>query len=685
VIDARVTGTQRYSVHVERPGMLHAAFVRSPHAHARVTGVDASGLPADCVALLPEDVADIAPYGCQARDQRVLADVARHIGDVVAAVAGPTPAAARAAARAVEVSYEELPAVFDPVEAVAPGAPLLHPAAAQSAGEAVSIGVRPLAGTNVCHRFRIRHGDVAAGFEAADVVVQRAFRTPGAAHAPMEPHAALAEWEGDRLTLWTGTQTPFNTRADIAHAFGLDEADVRVVAPPMGGSFGAKTFVRLEALVAALARKAGRPVKATLDRTEEFLCLNRHPATLRVRIGATRDGRLVAKELDCWVDTGAYADCGPGVATKMGYAGVGPYRIPHVRVDALAIYTNLPPNGAFRGYGAMQSIWASERTMDVLADELAMSPLELRRRNLLHDGDEFATGEVMHDVRFAECLDAAAAAVGYEDDPRGAGLCVLLKGMQTPSRAAIAVERTPVGYVLRSASCEMGQGVRESLRLMGAELLGCEPGQIEVPDPDTDISPYDTRTTSSRSTHMMGRALVEAVRDLRDSGGERGFGEVVNEGGLDPDTGQGIASTHWHQGAAAARVQVDEETGKVTVEQLHGVAYAGRVVDRAGAELQNDGSMIMGLGTALFEAIDFADGQVANANLSDYNLPATGDLPARFTHELIEREGAEAHGLGETVLPPVPAAIGNALHSLGIELQELPMTPERVLEAIDRR
>jgi CO/xanthine dehydrogenase Mo-binding subunit len=685
VIDARVTGAQRYSVHVERPGMLHAAFVRSPHAHARVTGIDASRLPAGCVALLPDDVADLAPYGCQARDQRVLADVARHAGDVVAAVAGPSPAAARDAARAVEVSYEELPAVFDAVEAVAPGAPLLHPEAAQSAGEAVSIGVRPLPGTNVCHRFRIRHGDVGAGFEAAEVVVQRAFRTPGAAHAPMEPHAALAEWEGGRLTLWTGTQTPFNTRADVAHAFGLDEGAVRIVAPPMGGSFGAKTFVRLEALVAALARKAGRPVKATLDRTEEFLCLNRHPATLRVRIGATRDGTLVAKELDCWVDTGAYADCGPGVATKMGYAGVGPYRIPHVRVDALAIYTNLPPNGAFRGYGAMQSVWASERTMDALAAQLDMTPLELRRRNLLRDGDEFATGEVMHDVRFAECLDAAAAAVGYEEDPRGAGLCVLLKGMQTPSRAAIAVERTPVGYVLRSASCEMGQGVRESLRLMGAELLGCEPGQIEVPDPDTDTSPYDTRTTSSRSTHMMGRALVEAVRDLRDSGGERGFGEVVNEGGLDPDTGQGVASTHWHQGAAAARVRVDEETGKVSVEQLHAVAYAGRVVDRAGAELQNDGAMVMGLGTALFEAIDFADGQVANANLSDYNVPAAGDLPARFTHELIERDGAEAHGLGETVLPPVPAAIGNALASRGIELHELPMTPERVLEAIDRR
>jgi CO/xanthine dehydrogenase Mo-binding subunit len=453
----------------------------------------------------------------------------------------------------------------------------------------------------------------------------------------------------------------------------------------MGGSFGAKTFLRLEALVAALARKAGRPVKAVLDRTEEFVTLNRHPATMRVRVGAKRDGTLVAKELDCWVDTGAYADCGPGVATKLGYAGVGPYRIPHVRVDSLAIYTNLPPNGAFRGYGAMQSVWASERTMDALAAELDISPLELRRRNLLRDGDAFATGEVMHDVHFEECLDAAAAAVGYTEDPRGAGLCVLLKGMQTPSRAAISVERTPVGYVVRSASCEMGQGVKASIRLMAAEQLGCEPGQIELPDPDTDISPYDTRTTSSRSTHMMGRALADAVRDLRANGGKRGYGEVVNDGGLDPDTGQGVASTHWHQGACAARVTVDEETGRVAVEHVHGVAYAGRVVDRAGAELQNEGAMIMGLGTALFEEIDFASGQVTNANLSDYNVPSAGDLPTRFTHELIERAGAEAHGLGETVLPPVPAAIGNALHSLGLDLHELPMTPERVLEAVDRR
>jgi CO/xanthine dehydrogenase Mo-binding subunit len=681
-VDPRVTGSQRYSVEVERPGMLHAAFVRSPHAHARVVSVDASALPADAVVLTPDDVADLGLYGCQVKDQRVLAHPARHAGDVVAAVAAPTRAAAGAAAQLVDVAYEELPSVTDPVAAVARGAPLLHPEAAQSAQDAVSIDVRPIADSNVCHRFRIRHGDVAQGFAEADVVVADVYRTAGAQHAPMEPHAALAEWEDGRLTIWSGTQTPFNTRADLAGLFGIGEERIRVIAPPMGGSFGAKTFVRLEALVAALARKAEKPVKAVLDRAEEFVTLNRHPAVIRVRLGAKRDGTLVAKEVDCWVDTGAYADCGPGVATKMGYAGVGPYRIPNVRVDSLSIYTNLPPNGAFRGYGAMQSVWASERTMDLLAARLGISPLELRRRNLLRDGDVFATGEVMHDVHFEECLQAAADAVDYEADPRGKGLSVLLKGMQTPSRAEIVVQRTPVGYVVRSASCEMGQDVRQSIKLMGAELLGCEPGQVEVPDPDTDTSPFDTRTTSSRSTYMMGRALQEAVKDLRTNGGERGFGEVRNEGGLDPDTGQGVASTHWHQGAAAARVSVDEETGRLTVEHIHAAVYAGRVVNRAGAELQNEGSMLMGLGTTLFEAVEFADGQVTNANLSDYNVPAIGDLP-KLTHDLIERDGADVHGLGETALPPIPPAIGNALASLGVHVTELPITAERVLEALE--
>ena len=249
-----------YSQDATAEGMWHAAFVRSPVAHARVLSVDASALPADCVALLPEDAAGLGRYGCQIKDQTVLADPARFVGDIVAAVAAPTRAAARAAAQAVEVEYEELPAVFDPLAAVAEGAPLLHPDAGTSAQDAVSIGVRPLDQTNVCHRFRLVHGDVERGFAQADVRIEETFRTASAQHAPMEPHATLAAWTPDgRLELHTGTQTPFNLRDDLAGVFGVEPERIRVVAPPMGGSFGAKTFTRLEAVRPASRARPGNP------------------------------------------------------------------------------------------------------------------------------------------------------------------------------------------------------------------------------------------------------------------------------------------------------------------------------------------------------------------------------------------------------------------------------------------
>jgi CO/xanthine dehydrogenase Mo-binding subunit len=333
----------------------------------------------------------------------------------------------------------------------------------------------------------------------------------------------------------------------------------------------------------------------------------------------------------------------------------------------------------------MQSTWARERAVDLVAERLGLDPLELRLKNILRDGDRYCTGETMHDVHFAECLDAAAAAIGWRDDRRGKGVALVLKGMQTPSRAAVAVEAEEDGtYVVRCATTEMGQGARNAISLLAAELLDVELERVRYPTPDTDVVPYDTRTTSSRSTYMMSRALEEAVRDLREGGGRRGYGEIVDEGGLDPDSGQGVASTHWHQGAAAAEVRVDEETGKVEVERLHAAIYAGRVVDRAAAELQNEGSMIMGLGSALFEQVVYADGQVANANLSDYAIPSAADMPTSLTQELLEREGAEIHGLGETALPPVPAAIANAVASLGIPVTSLPLTPESVLDALER-
>ncbi len=685
VADVLIDGGVGYSQDCELPGMLHARILRAPYPHAWIRGVDTRGAPAGVVVLTPDDVRGLEPYGCQIADQRVLAvDRARFVGDPVAAVAAETPALAAAALGCLAASYEELPAVLSIDEALA-GEILVHERHRISENDAAYFGIRPQEGTNVCHLFRIRHGDVGQGFALADVVVEETFRTAAAQHAPLEPHACLARWDGDRLEVWTGTHTPFNVRSDLARIFGIAEERVRVVCPPMGGSFGAKTFVHVEAIAAALARKAGRPVRLVLPRDELWVTNNRHPALLRVRIGATADGTLVAKEVDSSIDTGAYADCGPGVAVKVGYSAVGPYRIPNVKVDSRCVYTNLPPNGAFRGFGATQAAFASERAMDLLADRLGLDPVELRLRNVLEEGDIFCTGETMHDVQFRRCLESAAGAIDWGAGRRGKGVCLVLKGMQTPSRAEIAVEARQDGaYTLRCATAELGQGSRRALSLVAAELLGVTPAEIAFPDPDTDAVPYDTRATSSRSTYMMSGALEKAVRDLRRNG-VRGVGVFSNEGGLDPDTGQGIASSHWHQGAAAAEVKVDEETGRIEVVRLHASVYAGRVVNPAGAELQNEGAMIMGLGTALFEAVELADGQVTNANLSDYEIPSLADMPERLSHDLVQQPGADVHGLGETAVPPVPAAIANALGSLGIDVTELPMTPERVLDAIDRR
>jgi CO/xanthine dehydrogenase Mo-binding subunit len=700
-INPRITAGIQYSLDVTVPGAWHLRIIRSGIANGVVTGFSTDLLDDDVVLITPDLLEDLNGYGCQIADQVVLTREPKFIGDPVAAVVAATERDARVAASLIEVSYETRPAVFTEMDAIAADSPLVHATHHTSESDSAYFDMRPQDGTNVCHRFRIRTPGIqgrqeppviralddaddalADLFDGADVVVDEVFHTPAAAHVPMEPHATTAQWIGGRLEVTTGTQTPFNMRQDLSVVFGVPADDVRVIVPPMGGAFGAKTFIRTEAITAAAARVTGRPVRCVLDRDEVFAEVTRHPATIRVKVGATRDGRLVAKRLWCYVNTGAYADCGPGVAQKMGYAGVGPYRFDEVAVDSYCIYTNLPPGGAFRGYGAMQSVWASERALDLLADRLGIDAVELRRMNLLRDGDAFCTGEVMHDTHFEELLDAAAAAVGWDrgGDRSGKGVAVMLKGMQTPSKAEARICLLPDGrYEVQSATADMGQGAREMLTRLAAEYIKCDTDQIVVCTPDTDRVPYDTRTTSSRSTHMMSRALEDAAADLR-LHGTIGHGYVSNEGGLDPDTGQGVASSHWHQGSASAHVAVDPETGVVHLDTLYASSYAGTVVNPHGAELQQEGSMILGLGTALFEELQFDQGQLTNPNLSDYNIASALDVACIHSH-VMQVPGAEVHGLGETAVPPVPPAIGNAVASLGYDVRTLPMTPERVLDA----
>lgn len=700
-INPRITAGIEYSLDGGIPGEWHLRIIRSSIPAGRVTGFETSLLDDDIVFLTADDVAGLSTFGCQIADQVVLTREPKFVGDPIAVVVAPTLREARVAASLVEVEYEAVPAVFEEMDAIAADSTLVHARHYTSESDSAYFDMRPQDGTNVCHRFRIRTPGLQGreepevvrtlddadevlqdAFDAAEVVVDEIFHTPAAAHVPMEPHAASAQWVEGRLEVVTGTQTPFNLRQDLAHVFGLSAADVRVVVPPMGGAFGAKTFIRTEAITALAALRTGRPVRCVLDRDEVFNEVTRHPATVRVRLGAKRDGTFVAKRIWAYVNTGAYADCGPGVAQKMGYAGVGPYRFDHVAVDSYCIYTNLPPGGAFRGYGAMQSVWASERVVDILADQLGIDAVELRRKNLLQEGDTFCTGEVMHDAHFEELLDDAARAIGWTagDERRGKGVAIMLKGMQTPSKAEARIERLPDGrYEVQAATADMGQGASEMLTRLAAENLKCDVDQIVVCTPDTDRVPYDTRTTSSRSTHMMSRALADAADDLR-AHGSIGHGYVSNEGGLDPDTGQGVASSHWHQGSASAHLDVDEETGVITLRTLYASSYAGKVVNKHGAELQNEGSMILGLGTALFEELQYADGQMTNPNLSDYNIASALDV-ASIQHKVMEVPGAEVHGLGETAVPPIPPAIGNAVASYGYRVRSLPITPERVLQA----
>lgn len=748
MIDAqeRVTATLGFVVDMELPGMLHGKILRSPYAHARILKIDASlalELPGVVAVLTRDDLLNdpqMDPYhGPQVADQPIVAiDKVRHVGDAVAAVAAEDPETAEEALAYIDVEYEELPAVFDPVEAMSPNAPLVHEFGEDFLGTAAYFGINPIPGSNCPHRYSLRLGDLRAGFAQADHIIEGTFRIPSAAHVAMEPQASIAIFDEDGLTVYTNTQTPFNVRDALAHMFHLPQEKVRVAIRPLGGAYGSKTFLHTEPVAAALARKSSRPVKVVYSRPETFVATNRHPLTVTIKLGVKNDGQITAKEVVAYYNTGAYADSGPGVAQKGGYASAGPYRIPNLSIDSYCVYTNLPRNGAFRGYAVTQMAFASEAIMDMAAQRIGMDPLEFRLKNLLHNGDTFATGQVLEDVAFEECLLDVADAIdwksGYkevtpEGKLRGKGLSVIIKGMLTPGVSNAAVEITAGGAVrLHSGTVELGQGARTIMAQIAADVLDLPYDAFEITLPDTQTTPFDSRTTSSRSTYMMGNAVRQAAEDLRQQlialaadyyrvqpdqillshgcvslrgeqrgepipyphllqrlGLERleGKGAHHNPGGLDPDTGMGVASTHWHQGAGAVEIEIDPETGKIEILRCHTCVYAGRVINLSLAELQNEGNIVFGVGSALFEEIVFDQGQVVNPNLSDYLIPSFMDLPRHISQTLLEKPGAPSHGLGETALPTIPAAVGNAVaNASGFRLYELPLTPEKILRAL---
>jgi CO/xanthine dehydrogenase Mo-binding subunit len=717
---ARVKGEVDYMVNLHLPNMLVGKIVRSQSPHAKLLKVDTTNAlqVSGVVAVLTgADLGANAFYGAAIKDQGVVAvDRIRYVGEPIAAIAAESEEAAEEAAMLMEIEYEELPAVFDAQASIQSGAPTLHEKYPN----------------NIFIHSKLRHGDMEAAFAEAYEIFEDTFTSPLAQQSSLEPHVTAAQWDGNQLTVWAASQAPYMVRRVLSEIFGIDQKNIRVIVPSLGGSYGGKGHIRIEPLVAAMSRKTnGRPVKFVLSRAEEFVTVTKHAASITLKTGVKRDGTFTARQATVYWNGGAYADASPLLVPQGMVRAVGPYRIPAVQVDSYGIYTNLPPAGAYRGAMSSQATWAYESQMDIIARKMGFDPLEFRLKNLFVSGDHFATGEELHDVHFVECLEASANALAPTPLPktgkgkRGHGYGVMMKSTVSTSKSQARISLAVDGTVtLFTSTVEMGQGAHTAMAQIAAESLSIPFEKICIVGPDTNVTPFDSTTSASRSTNMMGNAVIAAgtslkrklielaaplleipIEELRAENGKifaketsisysdilkrnalnslEESGEYSTASKMDPETGQGIATPHWHQGAGAAEVEVDTETGHVTILRYTAAAFAGRVVNPHLAQLQNDGNVIFGLGPTLMEEMILDGGQVTNPNLADYAIPSIRDIPVELVSVCIESDEQELHGIGEMTLPPVAPAIANAIEdAIGVRIKDLPITAEKILRAL---
>ncbi len=739
-IDAieKVTGRAKFTGDLEIPGMLQGKVLRSPYPHALVESIDvtqAMNLPGVVAILTREDVRDINPYyGHCLRDQPLIAiDRVRYVGEPVAAVAAEQEAVAEEAMSLIEVKYKELPCVATVEEAQAPGAPVLHEQI-EAVGEFHELKSVEVEGrSNICHHEHIEDGDVTRGFTESDEVFEDVFEFPMICHYSLEPHTGVAQADANGITLWTSSAHPFLIRSEIAQMFGFPLSQVGVIVPYVGGAFGGKSYFKIEPLVVALARKAGRPVRVEQTVSESMLTIRRHSARCRIKTGVKRDGTLVAREAEMFLDTGAYADNGPRVAKRAAIRIHGPYRIPHYKIDVLAVYTNTVPAGSMRSIGGPQSIWALESQMDIIAERLDIDPLELRLKNLLKRGEHLKAGVKPMDADLTMGLKRAASLIGWEErskkPQRSLGIAVGVSDSEaSPVSTAIVRLLSDGSVILMAGSTEVGQGTRTVLCQIVAEELGTSLGKVNMRATDTMFTPFDRSTGASRSTTIMGTAVKAAVTDLRRqlvevgaellkvelssielkegqiisgnqkldygkavaryfgmAGGELiGRGYVRAGGGIDP-----VLPIFWETGMGAAEVEIDVETGQVSLKRYISIADVGKAINPQQCEAQDEGASMMGIGHTLLESLQYDNGQPLNPNLVDYRVPTFSNLPKEFETELIENEDGPgpygAKGMGESGIVSVAPAIANAIaHGTGVRIRELPLTPEKIWRALNK-
>jgi len=744
----KVTGVTKFADDLYAPDMLYATALRSEYPHAKLLSIDveaARQVPGVVAVLTAQDIPGLNRFGLIHADQPVLADDrVRFMGDAIAAVYAETLPAAREALGKITVKYEELEVISTPQRAMEPDAPQLHE------------------GGNILAHWRIRTGDIEAGFAQADIVVEGTYYTPFVEHAYLEPEACLAVPEDDGgVTIWVGSQGPYVDRNQVAASLALEPEKVRIVNTPLGGGFGGKEDITVQTLAALGVLHTGRPVKMVFPRTESLLVsTKRHAEYLHYRTGATADGKLIAAEVKIIGDTGAYASVGESVLFRSASFACGPYVVPNANIDTYAVYTNNPPAGAFRGYGSPQTAFAAENQMDMLARRLNMNPFEFRLLNAMDVGETTVTGhKLTSSIGIKETLiqvrEALAASPLPEPTPGkhlGVGIAAAYKnvglGPGLDDRAGAIVELDAEGQIVVRVGCiDMGQGLNTVMAQMAAQILEVPYCDIVVVTGDTGTCPDSFMTTASRATILQGNAVSQAAIKLREAildyvvqeyNVERSklrvsHGEVTWEpkpGGAEnkvslqelgrkaalqehslaieeyytaptsyrglvqdvssPENPPGEFRLHvaYCFGTHAAIVEVDEETGDVRVLKVVAAHDVGRAIHPRNIEGQIEGGVVMGLGYGLSEEFVLKDGRIVTDTLRKCGVPHIAQAP-EIVPIIVENPHPlgpfQAKGMAELPISVTAPAIANAIYdAIGVRMTELPMTPEKILAALQQ-
>jgi len=735
----KVTGRAEYITDVVLPGMLHGKILRSPIPHGLISSIDVSEaleLPGVVAILTGADVQSFDwLWGPSIKDRPIIAiDRVRYVGEPVAVVAAIDERTAYDALELISVDYEDLPFVTDAEEALAEDAPVIHENPQPLKDFYFTGQARTVPGTNVFQDYRYEHGDVDQAFADAYRVFEDRFTFPMVFHYAMEPHCAVASFQDDALTVWSCGQSPTAVQKVLARIFRMPLSSVRIITPFVGGGFGGKASVKIDPLAAAIAWKAKRPVRLCLSISESMLTCRRLSAAIDIKTAVDQDGTIRGKSVRIVMNGGAYADTGPAVAVKAANRSIGPYNIPNLRLETLAVYTNTVPGAAFRSIGGPQAVWATESQMDIIAQELGIDPVELRYRNMLKVGERVRPDLRAIDVDMAEALGLASqtmsrveAAQPESKLARGSAVGASDPGILAVSSAILRL-KVDGSVLVMSNSVEIGQGIRDVLTGLAAEFLNQPRAMVTVMTPDTALAPFDWGTGASRSSLMMGMALEAAAKDiLRQleefvtdcfgaqmeplafvpggvAAGSRRWtfedvlhaaygidsGEIVGIGRITPKSRGGAlaeAPLFWETAAGMCGIAVDEDTGEVKVRNYVSVADVGHVLNRLSAEGQDEGAATQGLGHALYEELIYEDGQPINATMIDYHVPAMDDAPDSFSTVLVESGTGPgpngARGMGEGAILPVAPAIANALaNHYQIRIRDLPMTPEKVWRAL---